>query len=149
MATEKSTSGSSDDATPAKKAPARKTPAKKAPAEKATAKKAPAKKGASSRSGSDAPRTEPPRRKSGTRIAAEAAQQLLEVTGRQVEGITALERTDHGWRVQVEVLEMSRIPTTTDVLALYDLDVGSDGELDGYRRVERYIRGNPGEGARS
>jgi Gas vesicle synthesis protein GvpO len=138
MATKKTPSSSADDQAPAKKQPPRKT-----------AKKVPAKKGASPRSGNDAPRTEAPRRKSGTRIAAEAAQQLLEVTGRQVEGITALERTDHGWRVQVEVLEVSRIPNTTDVLALYDLDVGSDGELDGYRRVERYIRGTPGEGGRS
>jgi hypothetical protein len=109
------------------------------------AKRAPAKKVARKR----APSTEAPRRKSGTAIAAEAAQQLLEVTGREVEGITALEKSDDGWRVQVEVLEVRRIPDTTDILALYDLEVGSDGELNGYRRVERYVRGAPGEGARS
>jgi hypothetical protein len=71
------------------------------------------------------------------------------VTGREVEGITALEKSEDGWRVQVEVLEVRRIPDTTDILALYDLEVGSDGELNGYRRVERYVRGAPGEGARS
>ena len=133
MATERSTTKkSADDRTDERSSGA---PAKKAPAKKTARKRAPS--------------TEAPRRKSGTAIAAEAAQQLLEVTGREVEGITALEKSDDGWRVQVEVLEVRRIPDTTDILALYDLEVGSDGELNGYRRVERYVRGAPGEGARS
>jgi hypothetical protein len=133
MATERSTTKKSAEDRPTERSAG--APAKKAPAKKAARKKAPT--------------AEAPRRKSGTAIAAEAAQQLLEVTGREVEGITALEKSDDGWRVQVEVLEVRRIPDTTDILALYDLEVGSDGELNGYRRVERYVRGAPGEGARS
>ena len=41
---------------------------------------------------------------------------------------------------------MRRIPDTTDVLALYEVDVDSDGDLEGYRRLRRYARGVPGEG---
>jgi hypothetical protein len=93
-----------------------------------------------------APRAEPKRRKSGTAIAAEAARQLLEVTGREVEGVTALERSDDGWMVQVEVIEVRRIPDTTDVLGLYEVEVDSDGVLLGYRRQQRYVRGTPGDG---
>ena len=40
---------------------------------------------------------------------------------------------------------MRRIPDTTDVLALYEIDVDEDGDLEGYRRVRRYARGVPGE----
>jgi hypothetical protein len=72
----------------------------------------------------------------------------LEVTGKEMEGVTALERTDDGWTVQVEVLEVRRIPDTTDVLGLYEVQVDSDGELLGYRRQQRYVRGAPNEDGR-
>jgi hypothetical protein len=113
----------------------KKSPAKKAPARKSAAKKS-----------SSAPRTEAsPRKRRGPEIAAEAARQLVELTGRDVEGVTSLERTDDGWRVEVEVLEVRRIPDTTDVLATYELTLDEDGEIEGYRRLHRYVRGTPGE----
>ena len=116
------------------------TPAKKSPA-----KKAPAKRSAAKRS-SSAPRTESsPRKRRGPEIAADAARQLVELTGRDVEGVTSLERTDDGWRVEVEVLEVRRIPDTTDVLATYELTLDEDGDIEGYRRLHRYVRGTPGE----
>jgi hypothetical protein len=83
---------------------------------------------------------------SGATVASNAARQLLELTGRQAEGVTGLKKTDDGWQVQVEVVEVRRIPDTTDVLALYEIDVDSDGDLLGYRRLRRYARGVPGEG---
>jgi len=137
--------------TPAKKAPAKKTAkkstAKETPAKKTTTKKAPAKKAAKKAPAkSSAPRTSAPRRRSGMTIAAEAAQQLVELTGRDVEGVTAMERTDDGWLVEVEVLEVRRIPDTTDVLGTYELTLDEDGEIDGYRRLRRYVRGTPEEG---
>jgi len=95
-----------------------------------------------------APRASAPKRASASRVAAEAARQLLELTGRASEGVTGLERTDDGWTVQVEVVEVRRIPETTDVLALYDIEVDEDGELLGYRRVSRYSRGDTGENER-
>lgn len=103
--------------------------AKKAPAKKASAKRAPS-------------ASAPPRKKmSAGQVANAAGRQLLELTGRDVEGITGLEKTDDGWRVQVEVVEIRRIPNTTDMLALYDVEVDDDGDLVGYRRVHRYSRG--------
>ena len=65
--------------------------------------------------------------------------------GKTAEGISGLQRSDDGWTVQVEVLELSRVPNTTDVLASYEVEVDGDGELIGYRRVRRYVRGTPGE----
>ena len=94
---------------------------------------------------SSAPRAAAPKRAGATRVAAEAARQLLELTGKSAEGVTGLERTDDGWKVQVEVVEVRRIPDTTDVLALYEVTVSPDGELEGYRRLRRYTRGVPGE----
>jgi hypothetical protein len=129
---------------PAKKSPAKKSPAKKSPAKKSPAKKSPAKK-PDSRSSSDAPRASSRPRPGPVKVAASAAQQLLELTGREAEGITGLDRTDDGWTVQVEVVEVRRIPDTTDVLGLYEVETDESGELLGYRRVRRYARGNPTE----
>ena len=133
------------DESSTKKAP-RKEPAKKA------AKKSTARGGSESGDGnerssarSSAPKAAGGRKRSGLALAAEAAQQLGQLTGRDVEAVTAVERTDDGWRVDVEVLEVRRIPDTTDVLATYELMLDSDGDIDGYRRVRRYIRGTPGE----
>jgi hypothetical protein len=78
-------------------------------------------------------------------VAREAAQQLLELTGKAAEGVTGFERTDDGWRVEVEVVEVRRIPDTADILALYELSVDEDGELEGYRRLRRYSRGSTGQ----
>ena len=78
-------------------------------------------------------------------MAARAAAQLLELTGKQSEGVTGLERTDDGWTVEVEVVEVRRIPNTTDVLALYEVTTDDHGDLQGYRRLRRYARGTPGE----
>jgi hypothetical protein len=110
--------------------------------------KRPAGKKTSSSGGSrrgDAPRASAPKRSTGLQIASGAARQLLDLTGREAEGITGVERTDDGWKVQVEVVELRRIPDTTDMLALYEIEVDSDGDVEGYRRLRRYVRGAAGE----
>lgn len=94
---------------------------------------------------SDAPRAESTPSSSPLKLAGTAAQQLLELTGKAPEGIIGLEKSDGGWSVQVEVVEVRRIPNTTDVLALYEVDADDKGNLQGYRRIRRYARGVPGE----
>jgi hypothetical protein len=113
--------------------------AKKTPAKKTAAKKAPAKKTSSNTSG---PSTN---KRSGTKIAFDAARQLHELTGKEAEGISGLERNEDGWIVHVDVLELRRVPNTTDILASYEVETNQAGELMGYRRVHRYVRGAAGE----
>ena len=134
-----------------KKTTVKKSPAKKSPASTSTPEGEPAKKAVRKSSprkaaGSTAPRAQAsPRKRTGPVLAAAAARQLVDLTGRDVEGVTSLERTDDGWLVEVEVLEVRRIPDTTDVLATYELTLDEDGDIEGYRRVHRYVRGTPGE----
>jgi len=73
-------------------------------------------------------------------IAAQAREQLRELQGREAESVTALERIDDGWRVTCEVVEVERIPNSTDVLATYVLELDGDGELITFERVRRYYR---------
>jgi hypothetical protein len=76
-----------------------------------------------------------------------AVQQLRELLGHGVESVTAVERDDDGWRVEVEVVELERVPQTTDVMAGYLVQLDESGDLMGYRRVRRYVRGSTEEGS--
>jgi hypothetical protein len=68
------------------------------------------------------------------------------MTGKEPEGITSLEQTDDGgWVVGVEVVEIRRIPDSTDILAVYEAELDAEGELLAYKRVKRYSRCQVGE----
>jgi gas vesicle protein GvpO len=69
-----------------------------------------------------------------------ARAQLEALLDRKPESVSALERTDDGWLVTLEVVEVSRIPESTDVLASYELELDDDRNLRRYARVRRYNR---------
>ncbi|MEJ8632950.1 gas vesicle protein [Streptomyces sp. NPDC006475] len=58
------------------------------------------------------------------------------------EGVSAVSRTDDGWVVNVDVLEVARIPDTTSLLATYEVELDNEGGLVSYRRISRYRRGS-------
>lgn len=67
--------------------------------------------------------------------------QIIDLTGKEPDGVSGVEPLDDGWRVTVEVVEDHRIPSSTDLLATYQIEVDPGGELLAYRRVRRYARG--------
>ena len=69
-----------------------------------------------------------------------AVEQLAQLTGQKVEGLSGIHRDDDEWVVNAEVLELRRIPETNDVLATYEVRLDDDGSMIGYRRVRRYTR---------
>ncbi|MGQ4599221.1 gas vesicle protein GvpO [Nocardia sp. R6R-6] len=81
--------------------------------------------------------------------AAAAVEDLVELTSRQPEGVTSMEPTDDGWLVEVEVLEDRRIPSSSDMLALYQVETDLDGNLLAYRRTRRYARSSTEIGGRN
>ncbi|SEG46398.1 Gas vesicle synthesis protein GvpO [Saccharopolyspora kobensis] len=66
---------------------------------------------------------------------------MRDLTGKDTEGVTSLERSETGWLVAVEVVEAHRIPNTTDIMAVYEAELDDEGELISYRRIDRYARG--------
>ena len=78
-------------------------------------------------------------------LARKAAQQLRLLTGRNVEGVAGLRQVEDEWVITLEVLEVSRVPSSTDVLGSYEVNVNADGELLGYERVRRFVRGQASE----
>lgn len=80
--------------------------------------------------------------------AAEVAKEYItELNGQDPVAMTSVELTDEdGWVVEFEVVEDRRIPSSSDVLALYEVEVDADGELLGFRRTRRYLRGQTRNG---
>ncbi|QEV21252.1 gas vesicle protein [Streptomyces alboniger] len=70
-----------------------------------------------------------------------AQTQLAELTGMTAESVSSFERTDEGWLLEIEVLELARVPDTMSLLATYEVRLDPQGELTGYRRIRRYERG--------
>jgi len=66
---------------------------------------------------------------------------IEELTGYEPEAVTALEWDGEQWQVTVDVLELARVPNTTDVLGSYVVQLDEQGTLRGYRRAGRYTRG--------
>jgi hypothetical protein len=88
-------------------------------------------------------------------VVKQARRQLAELTGRQPEAVLGIERNgngdgdgDDGWKVTMEMLEMRRVPNSTDLLGCYEVTLDGDGDLLEYRRTRRYARGQPDEEAR-
>jgi len=73
--------------------------------------------------------------------AGHACDRLAALIPHPTEGVSGVRRTEDGWRVSVDVLEVARIPDTTSLLATYEVDLDQRGELREYRRVRRYRRG--------
>lgn len=68
--------------------------------------------------------------------------ELPQLLGRRVESVLGVQRNDDDeWEVTVQVVELARIPNSTDVLGAYQVTLDKDGELAGYQRRRRYMRG--------
>ncbi len=70
-----------------------------------------------------------------------ALREIAQLTEKQPEGVTGVQRTEDGWTVGIELIEDQRIPSSADILATYEATIDADGELVSYRRVRRYARG--------
>lgn len=69
-----------------------------------------------------------------------------EIAGLQAERITELQSTEDGWRAKVDVVELSRVPSSTDVLATYEVTADVDGSVGAFERVRRFRRSEAGGG---
>jgi hypothetical protein len=86
---------------------------------------------------------EPPRGAGGDEIAEMATQArelLRSLRGVEAESVSAVGRTPNGWRVALEVVELRRIPDSTDVLASYEVELDGKGGFLGFERGRRYNR---------
>jgi hypothetical protein len=74
-------------------------------------------------------------------LAAAAKESVEALTGFRAEAVSALQWDGESWLVTVDVCELERVPNTTDVLATYVVQLDEQGGLLGYKRTQRYVRG--------
>ncbi|QTE02073.1 gas vesicle protein [Streptomyces cyanogenus] len=86
-------------------------------------------------------RKENSRRPTPMEVLRQARGQLAELTGLAPESVSSFEETEDGWSLEVEVLELARVPDTMSLMASYQVELDPEGQLTGYRRVRRYERG--------
>jgi Gas vesicle synthesis protein GvpO len=72
--------------------------------------------------------------------------ELPQLLGHPVDSVLGLEPDDSkGWTVTVAVVELPRIPHSTDVLGAYSVTLDEHGELMAYKRRRRYYRNQADE----
>jgi hypothetical protein len=80
---------------------------------------------------------------SATELSQAALATVQELTGYKPEAVIGLEWDGDLWQVRVDVLELARVPNTTDMIGEYLVSLDEDGTLRGYKRVSRFQRGKP------
>jgi hypothetical protein len=73
-------------------------------------------------------------------MASKARELLRSLRGVDAESVSGITRTRNGWRVTLEVLELRRIPESTDVLASYEVELDGDGGFLSFEQGRRYHR---------
>jgi len=67
---------------------------------------------------------------------------VADLTEKEVEGATSVQPVEDGWLVDVEVVEDRRIPSSGDILSLFEAKLDAEGNLVSCRRKRRYRRGS-------
>ena len=77
----------------------------------------------------------------------ERAREYVErVLGSEPESVSGIQRSNGNWCVAVEVVQLRRVPESTDVLASYAVVVDDDGLLISLQQTRRYRRSQADEG---
>ncbi|HEY6962012.1 MAG TPA: gas vesicle protein GvpO [Gaiellaceae bacterium] len=93
---------------------------------------------------------EEPRTRGEYRAAVASARALLgELRGAEPESVSYVAPSSGGWVIGLEVVEVRRIPDSTDVLATYEVEIDGDGGVRRFERVRRYSRSEAAHGGGS
>ena len=83
---------------------------------------------------------------SGREAIGHVRRELPQLLGRPVDAVLGVEAADSkGWNVTVQVVELARIPHSTDVLGVYEVVLDNQGEIQAYKRRRRYYRNQADE----
>ena len=73
-------------------------------------------------------------------VGEESKRQIAELTQLPPYTVSSIDKDDAGWHVDVEMVELERIPHSQDILATYRVLLDDTGVLMSYARTRRYSR---------
>lgn len=80
-----------------------------------------------------------------TKLLSRAQRQLTDVTGFKPLAVTHAVKDAKGWHVGIELIEMARIPSASDLLGYYEVLLDKDANMVRFDRKRTRVRGQPME----
>jgi hypothetical protein len=77
-----------------------------------------------------------------TEVSLRAMEQLSQLTGYRPVAVVGSAKVEQGWRVTVNLLELTRIPPSSDLLGVYQALVDEEGNLMEFERKMTHNRGD-------
>ncbi len=69
-----------------------------------------------------------------------ALAEVAHLTGKDAEKVVSLRRDGDVWALEVDVVDLRRVPDTTDILATYQVHLDDQGNVLDLHRIRRYVR---------
>lgn len=65
-----------------------------------------------------------------------------ELLNKELESISNIEKSEGGWKVQVEVLERKSVPDKFDLLKIFEFNLNENGKILGFKQIKKIQRGD-------
>jgi len=78
-------------------------------------------------------------------LAERAKEQLAEVTGFSPVATVGGFKDEEGWHISVDMLEMARLPESTDIIGTYVVTLDPEGNMVKFEKKRARLRGEPYE----
>ncbi len=75
-------------------------------------------------------------------ISDKAIAKAEEALKKKPESVSSLEKTDKGWRIEVEVLDRKAVPDSFDLLSIFELNLDASGNVLGFKHIKKIRRGD-------
>jgi hypothetical protein len=74
-------------------------------------------------------------------LAEQAKQQLAQVTGFSPVAAVGGFKDEEGWHITVDMLEMARLPESTDIIGTYAVTLDAEGNMVKFEKKQSRLRG--------
>ncbi len=78
-------------------------------------------------------------------LAERVKEQLAEVTGFSSIAVVGAHKDEEGWHITVDMVEMARIPESSDIVGTYVVTLDQEGKLVKFEKKRSRLRGQPYE----
>lgn len=75
-------------------------------------------------------------------VSKKAREAVKEILNTEPEGLSAIEKSDGGWRVEAEVLERKAVPNKFDLLKVFEFKLDANCKVQSFKLLKKKHRGD-------